>query len=72
MRMQESHARQLRQEWGEKACTHPAFDHLTRGGSHDGYVCMRCGQEFTPAQRDLLLTNRKTEMTDANKTTGLI
>ena len=61
MRIQEGDARQLRQEWGDRPCTHPAFDHLTRGGSHDGYVCMRCGQEFTPEQRDLLRDRRRAE-----------
>jgi hypothetical protein len=64
--MQERQARQLRQEWGDKACGHSAFDHLTLGSIHDGYVCIRCGHEFTQEQRDLLLTNRKAEAAKAN------
>lgn len=59
--MQERQARQLRQEWGGKPCAHPAFDLLMLGSLHDGYCCLRCGQEFTLAQRDLLLTGRKAE-----------
>ena len=63
--MQECQARQLRQEWGDKVCSHPAWDHLVLGRIHDGYVCIRCGQEFTQQQHDLLLQNRKTEVAQA-------
>ena len=63
--MQERHARQLRQEWADKVCGHPAFDPLTLGSIHDGYVCIRCGQEFTQEQRDRLLTSRKAEVAAA-------
>ena len=63
--MQERQARQQRQEWGDKVCIHPAFDHLTLGSIHDGYVCIRCGQEFTQEQRDQLLTHRKAEVAEA-------
>ena len=66
--MQERHARQLRQEWGDKMCGHPAFDHLTLGSIHDGYVCIRCGQKFTQEQRDLLLNSRKAEVMEAKTT----
>ncbi len=59
--MQERQARQMRQTWGDKPCAHPAFDVLMLGSLHDGYVCLRCGQEFTQEQRDLLLASRKTE-----------
>jgi hypothetical protein len=64
--MQERQARQLRQEWGNQGCGHPAFDKLLLGSIHDGYVCIRCGQEFTQEQRDLLLSSRKAEAAEAN------
>lgn len=63
--MQERQARQIRQEWGVKPCAHPAFDRLMLGNINDGYVCIRCGQEFTPAQRDQLLARRKAETEQA-------
>ena len=59
--MQERHARQLRQEWTDKPCAHPAFDRLELGRIQDGYVCLRCGQEFTQPQRDNLLARRRAE-----------
>lgn len=64
--MQERQARQLRQVWGDKACEHSAFDHLTLGNIHDGYICIRCGHEFTQEQRDQLIARRKAEMTETN------
>lgn len=57
--MQERQARQLRQEWGDKPCSHPAFDLLMLGSIHDGYVCLRCGQEFTREQHEQFLADRK-------------
>jgi hypothetical protein len=66
MRMQERQARQLRQTWGDSGCVHPAFDKLLLGSIHDGYVCIRCGQEFNQQQRDLLLTSRKAEAAEVN------
>lgn len=59
--MQEREARQMRQTWGDKPCAHPAFDQLMLGNLRDGYVCLRCGQEFTPAQRDQMLALRQSD-----------
>lgn len=64
--MQEREARELRQTWGDKPCLHPAWDRLRLGSLHDGYVCLRCGQEFTNAQRDLLIASRKAVQTNAS------
>ena len=63
--MQERQARQLRQTWGDRVCAHPAFDKLLLGSIHDGYVCIRCGQEFNHQQRDLLLTSHKAKVVEA-------
>jgi len=68
--MQERQARQLRQGWGDKECAHLAFDHLTLGNIHDGYLCIRCGQEFTQAQRDQLLARRKAETAKTIQSVG--
>ena len=68
--MQEREARQLRQTWGDKPCGHPAWDHLVLGRIHDGYVCIRCGQEFTQQQREQLLASRKAQTVPTNTLPG--
>jgi hypothetical protein len=47
-------ARRVRQLWGEKPCTHPALDRLLQRDVPDGFVCIRCGREFSPQEREAL------------------
>lgn len=59
--MQNRIAKQIRKDWGEKDCPHPALDRRYFGGTQDGYVCIRCGAEFTSEQRKSLLAARLAE-----------
>lgn len=43
--MQSKDAAKLRKEWGNKPCNHPSIGRLYDLGSHDGYVCLQCGEE---------------------------
>ncbi|HUQ82876.1 MAG TPA: hypothetical protein VM076_17120 [Gemmatimonadaceae bacterium] len=46
--MQRKKATALKQEWGDKPCTHPAFAKEYDLGERTGnYVCTTCGSTFT-------------------------
>jgi len=46
--MQRKKAAALKQEWGDKPCTHPAFAKEYDLGERTGnYVCTTCGSTFT-------------------------
>lgn len=51
--MQLSEAKRLREEWGDKPCSHP---HLVKEyylGSHtEDYVCTTCGRSFHRSELD--------------------
>jgi len=52
--MQEQEARRIREKWGSKPCDHAGLDRLYFGSAHDGYVCIRCGKEFTQQEKEEL------------------
>jgi peptide methionine sulfoxide reductase MsrB len=46
--LQKKRASALKQEWGDKPCTHPAFAKEYDLGERTGnYVCTQCGATFT-------------------------
>jgi hypothetical protein len=56
--MQEHIARQVRLNWGDRPCPHPALDRRYFGSTQEGYVCIRCGAEFTKEEREQVIANR--------------
>jgi hypothetical protein len=58
--MQEHVAREVRKNWGDRPCLHPALDRRYFSTTQDGYVCIRCGAEFTKEERDRVLAARPT------------
>lgn len=46
--MQYEKALKLKEEWGDKPCTHPSFQKEYYQSSQTGdYVCTQCGETFT-------------------------
>ena len=49
--MQMEKAARLRQEWGDKACDHPALvKEYFFGTQTSDYLCTTCGRGFTPEE----------------------
>jgi len=58
--VQRKKASLLRQEWGDKACTHPAFAKEYDLGERTGnFVCTTCGKTFTFREKAELVASRK-------------
>jgi hypothetical protein len=58
--MQSKRAEALRREWGDKPCEHPDFDREYYLGTETGdYVCTRCGEAFTRAEKERVVTARR-------------
>jgi len=54
--LQKKRATALKQEWGDKPCTHPAFAKEYDLGERTGnYVCTQCGATFTFRQKAELM-----------------
>jgi transposase-like protein len=50
--MEYNTAIRIREEWGTKPCTHPRLERLYYAGAFlVSYVCTKCGNEFTIAQK---------------------
>lgn len=59
--MQMKRAQQLREEWGDKPCDHPAFSKEYDHGPHTGnYLCTQCGRSFTWREKAEITTARRT------------
>ena len=57
--MQKKRAIALKQEWGDKPCTHPAFAKEYDLGERTGnYLCTQCGATFTFRQKAELIAAR--------------
>lgn len=50
----------LKSEWGEKTCDHPRLEKVRYAGAFlITWACVKCGAEFTIAQKMELYDNRK-------------
>jgi hypothetical protein len=57
--MQRKKATALKQEWGDKPCTHPAFAKEYDLGERTGnYVCTTCGATFTFREKAELVARK--------------
>jgi peptide methionine sulfoxide reductase MsrB len=57
--MQRKKATALKQEWGDKPCTHPAFAKEYDLGERTGnYVCTTCGSTFTFREKAELVARK--------------
>lgn len=46
-------AMKLKENWGNKPCPHPSFQKEYYLSSQTGdYVCVQCGETFTPEQKE--------------------
>lgn len=46
-------AMKLKENWGNKLCPHPSFQKEYYLSSQTGdYVCVQCGETFTPEQKE--------------------
>lgn len=53
----------IREEWGDKPCDHPRLEKMYYSGAFlISYVCVRCGREFTIAQKMDIYEERKKSM----------
>jgi transposase-like protein len=60
--MQYEKAKELKESWGNKPCTHPNFDKEYYLSSQTGdYVCTQCGSTFTKEQMDEISYGNKKE-----------
>lgn len=58
--MQRKKAALLKQEWGDKPCSHPAFAKEYDLGERTGnFVCTTCGSTFTFREKAELIAARK-------------
>ncbi len=45
-------AQKLKEQWGNKSCDHPGFEKVYFTGAFLlNYACIRCGADFTIAQK---------------------
>jgi hypothetical protein len=52
----------LKEEWGNKPCDHPGFEKVYFTGAFlINYSCIRCGKDFTIAQKLEIEEARKKE-----------
>jgi len=50
--MEYNDAIKLREVWGKRPCSHPRLEKLYYAGAFlVSYVCIKCGEEFTIAQK---------------------
>ena len=58
--MQKKRAIALQQEWGDKACDHPAFAKEYDLGERTGnFVCTQCGRSFTFREKAEIVATRR-------------
>jgi hypothetical protein len=58
--MKSKRAKQLRDEWGDKPCDHPAFSKEYDLGVHTGgYVCTQCGASVTWREKAEIAAGRR-------------
>lgn len=56
-------AQKIKEEWGDKPCDHPRLEKVYYSGAFlINYACIRCGHEFTIAQKMELQDQRKNTM----------
>ena len=52
-------AMKLKENWGNKPCPHPSFQKEYYRSSQTGdYVCLQCGETFTPQEKEAMEQNR--------------
>lgn len=55
-------ALKLKEEWGKKPCDHPSFEKVYFTGAFlINYACIKCGADFTIAQKLEIEESRKTK-----------
>jgi hypothetical protein len=58
--MKMKRAQQLRDEWGDKPCDHPAFAKEYDLGERTGrFVCTQCGRTFTAPEKAEITAGRE-------------
>jgi hydrogenase maturation factor HypF (carbamoyltransferase family) len=67
--MEYNNALKLKQEWGDKPCSHDCLEKVYYAGAFlISYVCTRCGTEFTIAEKlEMDLERKKTKTPSGTK-----
>lgn len=53
----------IREEWRDKPCDHPRLEKIYYSGAFlISYACVKCGHEFTIAQKMQLFEERETAL----------
>lgn len=57
--MKMKRAQELRDEWGDRPCPHPAFSKEYDLGAHTGrFVCTQCGASFSWREKAEIVAGR--------------
>lgn len=68
--MEYNNALKTREAWGKKPCDHPHLEKLYYAGAFlVSYVCTKCGEEFTIAQKmemEEVRKNKKEQLTGSS------